>query len=356
MSSPARKKVRLAFIGAGNMGQAAHLRNYVSLTDECEVVALAELRPQAGERIAARYGIPKFYRDHKQLLAMEKIDGLVASQPFWRHGILLGELATYGLPLMSEKPISSTIQTGEKIVQALAKNKTWLMVGYHKRCDEATRYAKAEVDRLKQTGELGALRYIRITMPPGDWIAGGFKDNINSDEKVDGLEGDPIAPDMDQKTNDEYGSFVNFYIHQVNLMRHLLGESYRVTHADPAKVLLVTRSESGVTGVIEMAPYNSTVAWNETVLVAFERGYVKIELPAPLAYNRPGKVEVFRDPGQGVTPVTLVPDLPWEHAMRNQARAFISAVRGDAPAPCLADEALEDLRVAREYIRLLRGV
>jgi hypothetical protein len=35
--------------------------------------------------------------------------------------------------------------------------------------------------------------------------------------------------------------------------------------------------------------------------------------------------------------------------------AFISAARGDAPAPCLADEALEDLRVAREYIRLLRA-
>jgi hypothetical protein len=42
--------------------------------------------------------------------------------------------------------------------------------------------------------------------------------------------------------------------------------------------------------------------------------------------------------------------------MRNQALNFIKAVRGDAPAPCLAPEALEDIRVAREYIRLLKGV
>ena len=28
-----------------------------------------------------------------------------------------------------------------------------------------------------------------------------------------------------------------------------------------------------------------------------------------------------------------VPDLPWVHAMRNQALNFIKAVRGEAPAP-----------------------
>jgi hypothetical protein len=42
--------------------------------------------------------------------------------------------------------------------------------------------------------------------------------------------------------------------------------------------------------------------------------------------------------------------------MRNQALNFIKAVRGEAPAPCLAPEALQDLRVARDYIRLLKGI
>ena len=49
-----------------------------------------------------------------------------------------------------------------------------MMIGYHKRSDPATMYAKAEIDRLKSTGELGAMKYVRITMPAGDWIAGGF--------------------------------------------------------------------------------------------------------------------------------------------------------------------------------------
>ena len=44
--------VKIAFIGTGNMGQCAHLRHYASLPG-CEVIALAELRPQLGARVAA---------------------------------------------------------------------------------------------------------------------------------------------------------------------------------------------------------------------------------------------------------------------------------------------------------------
>jgi len=96
------------------MGQAAHLRNYASLQEECEIVALAELRPEAGAKVAARYGVPKVYRSHEELLASEKVDALVASQPFTRHGILIPELAQAGVPILSEKPIAGSIAAGEK--------------------------------------------------------------------------------------------------------------------------------------------------------------------------------------------------------------------------------------------------
>jgi predicted dehydrogenase len=356
MSTSSKKRIRIGFIGVGGMGQAAHLRNYASLAEECEVVALAELRPEMGAKVAARYGIPKIYRNHEELLAKEKVDALVASQQFTRHGVVIPELARAGVPILSEKPIAGSIAVAEKIVKALEENKTWLMVGYHKRSDPATIYAKNEIDRLKESGELGKFRYLRITMPPGDWIAGGFNDNIGTAEQVASLDWDPAPEDMDEVTNREYIAFVNFYIHQVNLLRHLFGEDYRVTYADPSAVLFVAQSESGIPGVIEMAPYSTTVGWHEAALAAFEKGYVKLQLPAPLVYNQSGRVEIFKDPGQGVAPVSLVPDLPPIHAMRNQALNFIKAVRGEASAPCLAPEALQDLRVAREYIRLWKGV
>jgi predicted dehydrogenase len=347
-------KVRIGFIGVGNMGQCAHLQNYATIAN-CEIVALAELRPDLGRRVAQRYGIPHVYRSYEELLANEKVDGLVASQPFTRHGTLLPELLKAGVPVFTEKPIAGSLEQAEKIVAAVASSGTWHMVGYHKRSDPATRAARAEIDRLRASGELGRLTYVRLLMPAGDWIAAGFNNLLSSSEAVEGMVWDPAPADMSPETYQRYTAFVNYYIHQVNLLRHLLGEPYRVTHADPAGVLLVARSESGLPGVIEMSPYQTTVDWQETALVAFERGWISLRLPAPLAHNRPGEVEFYRDPGNGVTPEAVKPTLPWVHAMRQQAMSFVGAIRGDNPPPCEAAEALEDLRVAEQYIRLLEG-
>jgi hypothetical protein len=41
--------------------------------------------------------------------------------------------------------------------------------------------------------------------------------------------------------------------------------------------------------------------------------------------------------------------------MKQQAINFVSAIKGETKPPCEAEEALEDLRMARDYIRLLRG-
>jgi predicted dehydrogenase len=244
---------------------------------------------------------------------------------------------------------------GEKIVKALKKSGTFIMVGYHKRSDPATMAMKREIDALKASGELGQLRYVRITMPAGDWIAGGYCDLIRGTDALPAIPNDPPPADMDTAAYEAYISFVNYYIHQVNLMRHLLGEPYTVTFADPAGVLLIGRSASGVTCAIEMSPYQTSIDWQESALVAFERGWLRLDLPAPLASNRPGRLTIFKDPSNGATPQTIIPQFPWVHAMRQQAINFIRAVRGEIPPMTGAAEALEDLRVAREYLRLWKG-
>ena len=348
------RKVRIGFVGVGGMGQCAHLKNYAAL-EGCEVVALAEIRQGLGQKVAARYGVPKVYPSHAEMLAHETLDGIVASQPFTRHGQIIPELLQAGIPVFTEKPIAASVQVGEKIVAAVKASGSWQMVGYHKRSDPATMCAKNEIDRLKVSGELGRLTYVRILMPPGDWVANGFSDLIKEEGAYPALAWDPPAADMDQPTYDKYVTFVNYYIHQVNLMRYLLGEDYQITYAEPSGVLLVGGSRSGVACCIEMSPYTTTLDWQESALVCFERGYVQLELPAPLASNRPGRVVFFRDPGGSVAPQTIVPQLPMVHAMRQQAQNFINAIRGDALPPCQAEEALQDLRLARDYIRLLTG-
>lgn len=348
-------KVKIGFVGVGGMGQCAHLRNYVTNPD-CEVVALAELRQDAARKVAQRYNIPAVYSSHQEMLASEKLDAIVASQPFTRHGILLPELLQAKIPILTEKALAGSVEQGEKIIKALDASGTVYMVAYHKRSDPAVEYGKAEIDRLKQSGELGPMKYVRISMPAGDWVANGFSELISGDDAPQTLEFEPPASDMDTESFEANIGFVNYYIHQVNMMRHLLGESYQLKYVSSSQVMLAVESASGISGIIEMSPYVTSIDWHEKLLVAFEHGYVQFELPAPLASNRPGRVEIFRDPGQGETPQTIIPSLPWVSAMRQQANNFIKVVKGEMAPPCEAHEALEDLRIAREYIRLTRGV
>ena len=209
------------------------------------------------------------------------------------------------------------------------------------------------MDEWIASGELGPLRYVRILMPEGDWMASGFSRLIESDDALQPLDEDPRPADMDAETHEKFWMFVNYYIHQVNLMRHLFGESYDVEYVDRSGVLMVVRSKSGVTGSLEMTPFKTTVDWHERALIAFEHGRIELELPAPLAYNRPGRVTVHRDPGDGATPESVTPELPWVHAMKQQAIHFLKYVQGEKTPLCEAEEALDDLRIAHDYIRRL---
>ncbi len=113
-------------------------------------------REELGAAVATRSAIPHVYTSAEEMLASERLDGLVASQPFDRHGVLVPELLKAGLPIFTEKP-SAWLEVGERIARAVEASGTWHMVGYHKRSDPATMAAKAEIERLKESGELGKL-------------------------------------------------------------------------------------------------------------------------------------------------------------------------------------------------------
>ena len=346
--------LKIGFCGVGMMGQCAHLRNYATL-EECDVVALAEPRAKTAQLVATHYGIPNVYADFSDMLAAEKLDAVVASQPFDRHGVLVPELLKAGIPIFTEKPIAGAVAAGERIVAADAASDGFLMVGYHKRSDPATMWTVEQIRALKDSGELGRLTYVRILMPAGDWVERGFDTAINGGDEPLALEMDPPADDMDDDTFMHYTCFVNYYIHQVNLARHLLGENWNVTYADPSGVMLAGTSDSGAAVTIEMTPYATSEGWEESALVAFEKGYFNLQLPPPLAIGRAGVVEFYKDPGEGATPSRTSPTLRPIGAMRQQARNFLAAVRGDQPPMCNAPDALADIQVAREYVRLWKG-
>src|SRR5215207_8488556 len=131
-----RTPIRLGFVGAGFMGQLAHLRHYAAI-DGCEIVALAEARRETGTLVARRFAIPHRYEDMEQMLSEQQLDGVVASQPFQRHVNLLPELFGRVGHVLTEKALANSVAGGEALVAAAREAGTVHMVGYQKRCDPA---------------------------------------------------------------------------------------------------------------------------------------------------------------------------------------------------------------------------
>ena len=345
------KKIRLGFIGTGNMGQMAHLRNYATLPN-CEIVALAELRPQLAAQVGHRWGIPHVYHNDAELLAKADVDAYVMIQPFWFHGGLLPAVLKKGKPIMIEKPLAHSVEIGQHLTKLSKKYRAPIYVAYHKRSDVASVAAADKIREWKASGKFGALRYVRVTMPPGKWDAEGFASRIVTDEKYPEIKGDAPPKGFDKKAAYQNFLLVNFYIHQINLLRYLLGEDFKVTTADANGQYMGIRSKSGVSGILEMAPYHTTLDWQESALVGFDKGYLKLDLPAPMVLDRPGKLQVFEDRGGKETPKLIEPVFaPW-HAMRSQAANFLRAVAGEKTPLCTAEEATKDLEIARDFLRL----
>src|SRR5207244_834723 len=89
---------------------------------------------------------------------------------------------------------------------------------------------------------------------------------------------------------------VDKLVHPLNLLRHFLGEPYRLVFVHVSGRLLVFESESGIPATIEVTPYRLTVGFDEELLVAFERGSVRLRLAPSLAVNRAGTLA----PGRSV--------------------------------------------------------
>ena len=70
------RKLKLGWVGSGFVGQVAHLSNYIELSN-VEIIGLAELRTKLGNLVCRKYGIPRYYPDHRALLEDQDIEAII---------------------------------------------------------------------------------------------------------------------------------------------------------------------------------------------------------------------------------------------------------------------------------------
>jgi len=126
------KKVRLGIIGVGHLGRF-HVRvckNIPSL----EVVGIYDIDQQRAEKISAEFGVRAFSRLPSLLKECDAVSIVVPTES---HFEVAMEAICRGLHVFIEKPLTSTVDEGKRLVQEARKKDLKLQVGHIERFNPA---------------------------------------------------------------------------------------------------------------------------------------------------------------------------------------------------------------------------
>ena len=343
----------IGIVGAGRIGQLAHLANFSAIAD-CQVVALAELRPELGRQAAERFAVPKVYADHRALLENPQVDAVVVVTRRHATGPIVLDALNAGRHVLSEKPMCHSLERGQQLVAAAERANRRYAVGFMKRHDPGTVAAKAMLDELNRSGELGQMVLVRGWCFCGDIgvAEGGF--DMTEEPRPDGLELWPNGPDwMPEAERDEYDWFLNVDLHLINALRHLLGDGLEVESASlgarGGRLASLRLGELPV--ALELGEVEST-DWDEGVEVLFEKGRLRLRFPPPLRPDRTASA-TLEAAGQALRVLHDGSGSPdgSDWAFRRQAEAFVRDARDGLEPLASGADSLGDLALSEALWR-----
>ena len=126
------KKIRAAVIGVGYLGRF-HAQKYAQAAG-CELVAVADSRQEAGEKVAAEVGT-RWVADYRELLG--EADAVSVVTPTPAHFPIARDFLNAGAHVLVEKPITETVAEAREMIDLAARNKRVLQVGHLERFNAA---------------------------------------------------------------------------------------------------------------------------------------------------------------------------------------------------------------------------
>ncbi len=343
MSRATAKPVRLGFIGAGFIGQLAHVMNYVEIAN-CQIVALAEYRPMLRRKLAERYGIPRTYASHHELLKDPEVDAVVVVTPRRYTAPIALDCLRAGKHVITEKPMAGTLKQGELLVDAARAKNLHYTVGHMRRYDEGVQLGKKLLDELVASQEIGPVIFARAHCYMGNSFC-SIDGHIKTDEKTDYPdEGWPIAPDwLSAELSSEYAMFLNVYSHNTNLLRYLFNKTPSVEYAwlqSPAGQIAVLNFGDFVASLEAANAVNQN--WDETTDIYFAKGHLSIRTFPAFLRNIPAQVTLYKGTDKHET---FSSNCNWTWAFRRQAQAFVDDILNGRESISSGKDSLEDLRL-----------
>jgi predicted dehydrogenase len=170
LDAQTEKPIRLAIVGTGARGWA-HLAILKTLP-QFQVMALADPTAPNLARGASLAPAAKTYSDYRKLLAeRDDIDAVVVITPSFLHAEVTCAALGRGLPVLCEKPMATTVEDANRMMDACRTSGKLLYIGFQKRLVPTT----AKMYELAAAGEIGPIQFISGNLFRGDWNPNSWK-------------------------------------------------------------------------------------------------------------------------------------------------------------------------------------
>jgi len=125
-------RLRTAVIGVGHLGKE-HARILAGLP-EVELVGVADVNAEQAQSVARRLGC-RAYVNYRPLLQLA--EAAVIAVPTTYHYAVASDFLHCGIPLLVEKPLATTLDEAEKLVELAQRHQVLLQVGHIERFNPA---------------------------------------------------------------------------------------------------------------------------------------------------------------------------------------------------------------------------
>ncbi|MDP2857632.1 MAG: Gfo/Idh/MocA family oxidoreductase [Bacillota bacterium] len=325
------KPVRIALIGCGGIGMSAHVPAMLRLPGAVKLVATADVRREAAERAASIFGADA-YTDYRQAIERKDVDMVLLATPEFCHRVQTEAAAAAGKHVLSEKPMATTLQDADRMIEACKVAGVKLMVAHSRRF--TTRYQ--EVRKAIDQGEVGVVRIVR--------------ENERRSRPVPGREGYWSPGHWTSDPNVAVGAILTNAIHETDLIRWFTGlrpsriyAEHKVTQKGGVVPDFISFMVEFAGGALGQAEVSNCLPEGCPFFHQFEvygtRGYIKSKDADQLGLVR-------FDEGAARFPDAYHTLLHFQDAYTLELSLFVQAVIEDLPVPLPAEEARAALLLA----------
>jgi len=150
--------IKVGIIGLGYWGP--NLVRNLSMLREVEIVAGCDKKKKRLEQMMVRFPFIKdFTTEYKSLLERKDVDAVVIATPVETHYEIAKEALLKGKDVFVEKPITTSSQEAEELIEIAEKNNLILMVGHTFEYNPAV----LKIKELIEKGTIGKIYYISST-------------------------------------------------------------------------------------------------------------------------------------------------------------------------------------------------